>query len=112
DGMAIPPAPDALSAGYALDGERGLVYLRGYAFRRGVQNVAVSYSAGYLVSGEEQAVPASAPYQLGCTALAQLWTADAGVAYAAGAPLAPVAQGATPAAGQYAPPAAPDGFYG
>lgn len=112
DGVAISAAADTLSPGYALDGEKGLVYLRGYAFYRGVQNVAVGYSAGYLVSGEAQDVPASAPYQLGCAALAQLWAADVGVAYAGGAALVPLAQGATPAAGQYVPPAAPDGFYG
>jgi hypothetical protein len=112
DGVAIPAAADALSVGYALDGESGMVYLRGYAFCRGVQNVTVSYSAGYLVGGEAQAVPGSAPYQLGCAALAQLWAADVGIAYAGGAALVPVAQGVTPAAGQYVPPAAPDGFYG
>jgi hypothetical protein len=112
DGNAIPAAPDTTSSGYVLDGETGMIYLRAYAFRRGVQNVAVNYSAGFLVSGEAQTVPAASPYQLACSSLAQLWAADNGVAYVGGAALTPVAIGATPAAGQYAPPAAPDGFYG
>ncbi len=112
DGVAIPAAPDTVSPGYALAGETAMLYLRGYSFCRGVQNVTLSYTAGYLVSAEAQIVPSSAPYQLGCAALAQLWAADAGGAYAGGAALVPVAQGATPAAGQYVPPAAPDGFYG
>lgn len=112
DGVAVPEAPDPVSAGYALDGPAGLLYLRGYAFRRGVQNVAVTYTAGFLVSAEEHAVPSVAPYQLGCASLQQLWASDAGVAYANGAALVPLPQGATPVAGQYVPPAAPDGFYG
>jgi hypothetical protein len=112
DGVAISAAPDAVSAGHALDGPAGLLYLRGFAFRRGVQNVSVTYTAGYLVSGEAQAVPGTSPYQLPCAALAQLWAGDAGVAYANGTALQPLPQGATPAVGQYVPPAAPDGFYG
>ena len=57
-------------------------------------------------------MPASSPYQLACSALARLWAADAGVSYAGGAALVALAPGATPAAGQYLPPTAPDGFYG
>lgn len=111
DGDAIPAAPDATSCGYVLAGDTGVVYLRGYAFCRGVQNVVATYIAGLLVGGEAHAVPASSPYQLSCGALTQLWAGDAGVAYAGGAPLVALAAGATPAAGQYVPPAAPDGFY-
>jgi hypothetical protein len=111
DGVAISAAPDAVTHGYVLAGDSGMLYLRGYAFCRGVQNVVASYTAGYLVSGEAQAVPASSPYQLPCSALAQLWAADAGVTYAGGGALTPLAQGATPAAAQYVPPAALDGFY-
>src|SRR5579885_2751490 len=111
DGVAIPEAPDATSAGYVLDADGGTIHLRGYAFRRGVQNVVVAYVAGHLVSGEAQTVPAAAPYQLACADLTRQWAADAGVAYAGGAALAALPQGATPAAGQYVPPAAPDGAY-
>ncbi|HUK60248.1 MAG TPA: hypothetical protein VLV50_13540 [Stellaceae bacterium] len=112
DGTAIPAAPDALSSGYALAGESGIVYLRGYSFRRGAQNVAATYTAGFLTSEEAQTVPSSSPYQIPCSALSHLWAADAGVSYAGGAALVVVAPGASPSAGQYLPPTAPDGFYG
>ena len=85
-----------------------MLYLRGHAFSRGVQNVTCSYSAGYLVSNEAQIVPA-APGQLPCSALAQLWAGDGGISYEGGAALAAVT--ASPGAGQYVPPGAPDGFY-
>jgi hypothetical protein len=110
DGIAVAAAADAVSAGYVLDGERGMVYLRGHVFRRGVQNVVTEYSAGFLASGEAQSVPVS-PFALGCAGLAQLWAGDAGVSYAGGVALTALGQGATPAAGQYVPPAAPDGVY-
>ncbi len=61
DGVAVPPAPDAISYGYVFDDRQ--VYLRGYArvspsapgtmigsvgsFRRGIQNVVIAYTAGY-----------------------------------------------------------------
>lgn len=45
DGQAIPAASDAQSTGYVYDG--GTVYLRGYVFCRGVQNVTASYTAGF-----------------------------------------------------------------
>jgi hypothetical protein len=112
DGNAIPAAPDTVSPGYVLAGDSGILYLRGYAFHRGAQNVAATYTAGLLVAGEAQAVPASPPYQLACSALAWLWAADAGVVYAGGAALVALAPGMTPAVGQYLPPTAPDGFYG
>jgi hypothetical protein len=111
DGVAIPAAPDSVSPGYVLEADTGMLDLRGYAFRRGVQNVSVTYVAGFLLIGEAQTVPAASPYQLACSSLAQLWADDSGVAYAGGAALTALAAGATPAAGQYVPPAAPDGFY-
>ncbi len=51
DGVAIPPAPDAVSPGYAFSTTR--LYLRGYAFTRGVQNVALAYTAGYAATPPE-----------------------------------------------------------
>jgi len=111
DGVAIPAAPDPVSAGYVLNAEAGVIYLRDYVFWRGVQNVAIAYTAGFLVSAEAQTVPAGAPYQLGCASLARLWAGDAGVAFVGGASLVALGQGAAPTAGQYVPPAAPDGFY-
>jgi hypothetical protein len=112
DGNAIPAAPDAVSPGYVLAAESGILYLRGYGFWRGAQNVAAAYTAGFLVRGEAQTVPQDSPYELPCSSLTQLWAADSGVSYAGGAALVAVAPGATPTAGQYVPPAAPDGFYG
>jgi uncharacterized phiE125 gp8 family phage protein len=44
DGQAIPPAMGT-GIGYLFD--ETTVYLRGYAFNRGVQNVAVAYTAGF-----------------------------------------------------------------
>jgi hypothetical protein len=85
DGTAIAAAPDAVTAGYVLDAEPGVLYLRGPAFCRGVQNVAIAYTARYLAAGEAQSVPGAAPYQLACTSLAQLWAGDCGVSYAGGA---------------------------
>src|SRR5579862_2403078 len=45
DGVAIPPMPDAVSPGYGFSATQ--LVLRGFAFTRGAQNVAVSYTAGY-----------------------------------------------------------------
>lgn len=45
DGVAIPAAPDAVSNGYVFDDL--VLYLRGYCFTRGVQNVVIGYTAGY-----------------------------------------------------------------
>jgi hypothetical protein len=44
DGQAIPPAVGT-GIGYLFD--EATVYLRGYTFCRGVQNVSVTYTAGY-----------------------------------------------------------------
>jgi hypothetical protein len=51
DGVAIPPAPDAVSPGYAFSATR--LYLRGYAFTRGAQNVVLAYTAGYAATPPE-----------------------------------------------------------
>lgn len=45
DNIAIQAAPDAVSFGFVFDGSS--VSLRGYHFHRGVQNVAIAYTAGY-----------------------------------------------------------------
>lgn len=45
DGVAIPAATGALDAGFLFD--ENLVYLRGYCFSRGVQNVVIVYTAGF-----------------------------------------------------------------
>lgn len=45
DTTAQVPAPDALSCGYVFDDD--MIYLRGGVFCRGVQNVVLSYTAGF-----------------------------------------------------------------
>jgi hypothetical protein len=44
DGVSIPAATSATASGYAYS--TGAIYLRGYTFNRGVQNVVLSYTAG------------------------------------------------------------------
>ena len=46
NGVAVPQAPAPWGAGFLWDGRR--ILLRGFRFCRGVQNVQVSYTAGYL----------------------------------------------------------------
>jgi len=55
DTFSIAAAPDSTSWGYSFDEER--IYLRGYEFTVGVQNVAVEYTAG-LSSNAPADVPA------------------------------------------------------
>lgn len=58
-GTPIPVRPTPTDAGYVLaDPAIGKIVLVGYAFTRGVQNVAVTYSAGWATVPEdlEQAV--------------------------------------------------------
>jgi hypothetical protein len=51
DGISIPQANTPTASGFLFD-DRG-VYLRGYTFSRGVQNVAISYTAGYATVPED-----------------------------------------------------------
>jgi hypothetical protein len=87
----------------------GKLTLRGFRFNRGLQNVQIQYTAGYLVAGEAQAVPASGTLQIAVSGLARAFAADAGVAYANGTALVAVA--GAPAVGQYAAPTDVDGAY-
>ncbi len=112
NGLPIPPAPPlvagaAFQVGFVLDGRETpppgrmqRLSLRGRRFARGVQNVAVSYSAGYQVSEEGALAPSSAPYSVAALAPYGDWASDGGVAYVNGPALTSVA--ANPAAGQYA----------
>ena len=59
DGTAIPVRPSATESGYVIgDAEIGKLVLVGYSFTRGVQNVIVTYTAGYAAIPQdlEQAV--------------------------------------------------------
>ena len=74
------------------------IYLSGYSFAYGFQNVMVNYDAGFLIPNELQTIPATAPYV--CTTMARWAASDRGVAYASnGVALVKVA--ASPAQGQY-----------
>jgi len=105
---ATPPAAGTPHpCGYLLEIWNGLPPGRPQAldlfdmvFRRGRQNVVVTYSAGYAVEGEAATVPAvPGPYNVAAAAPFGPWASDAGVAYESGAALAAVA--GSPAAGQY-----------
>jgi hypothetical protein len=94
------------TSGYVLEpasiappGRMQKLVLRGKCFTRGMQNVAISYQAGYQIGGEAALVPLSAPYEIAAQAPYGAWASDGGVAYANGTPLVAVA--ANPATGQY-----------
>lgn len=111
--IAAAPAPTAGASfpqsGYLLSpwdgappGKIQAIDLFGSAghFWLGRQNVVVTYTAGYQVSGESATVPlAPGPYTVTVQAPYGPWASDAGVVYASGVALTPVAQ--SPAAGQY-----------
>jgi hypothetical protein len=71
-----------------------------YRYSYGRQNVAVTYTAGYQVTGEAWNVPATGPYTVTPLAPYGPWATDQGVTYANGTALTLVA--GTPAKGQYA----------
>ncbi len=112
DNVAVPAAPlpgagAPHGRGYLLEPWDGLppgrpqaLDLFDMAFRKGRQNVVVSYSAGYAVQSEAASVPAApGPYTVTAAAPFGPWATDAGVAYANGAAL--VAVTGSPDAGQY-----------
>lgn len=51
DGLAIPPALDPLSPGFVFSAS--MLYLQGYRFTPGFQNIAVTYTAGYAATPPE-----------------------------------------------------------
>ncbi len=109
-GIVVPPDENAdleASVGYALQPGDGIppgrpqaLDLFGHHYRPGRQSLVVSYSAGYAVQNETQAVPASAQLQLSAFSPYGPWGSDLGVIYSAtNAPLTAVS--ASPNAGQY-----------
>ncbi len=111
NGLSVPPAPPLVAGaafypGYVLDsseaappGRMQRLSLRGRRFSCGVQNVSVSYLAGYQITNESATAPATSPFSVAALAPYGDWASDGGVAYANGAALTPVA--ANPGAGQY-----------
>jgi hypothetical protein len=90
DGVLILPAPALIangpvSNGYVLEpaddeppGAPQNLYLRGTYFNRGIQNVLVTYPAGYQIIAEASVVPAS-PFQLTTLQPYGVWGSDMGV---------------------------------
>lgn len=111
DGLTIPPAPPLVvgapaQAGYVLDAASvdppGLMQrlsLRGFLFTCGIQNVTVTYNAGYQITDEEAVIPASPPYTVSSQGPYGNWASDISVAYSSGQLLQSVQVAL--AAGQY-----------
>jgi len=109
-GITVPARPafgtNTTSIGFYGTGGSGYsfndsgIYLDGYCFTSGYQNVAVNYLAGFAVQNEAQTIPANpGPYTL--TTLARWSAGDLGVKYASNG-VALTAVVGTPSAGQYA----------
>lgn len=93
-----------------LPGDPAVLELTGGAFWTGVQNIKVTYSAGYLISNEAQTVPSVSPYTVTVNQFQGIWCRDNGVTYADGTALSPVTS--NPGAGQYViPPDTTPGVY-
>ena len=118
-GIAVPPDENAdpeASLGYVLQPDDGVppgrpqaLDLFGHHYRPGRQSLVVSYSAGYAVQNEGQAIPRGAPLQFSAFSPYGPWNSDLGVTYTAtGAPLTAVS--ALPGAGQYSVSAGTYGF--
>ena len=73
--------------------------LRGHLFTCGLQNVTVSYNAGYQITNENAIVPATHPYMVLAQAPYGSWASDVAVTYSNGLSLTAVS--GTPNAGQY-----------
>jgi len=111
NGITIPPAPALVAGapaepGFVLEaadpqppGRMQILSLRGHRFFRGVQNVTISYRAGYEIAGEAATVPSVAPYTIAAAAPYGPWASDGGLTYGNGNPLQAVV--GTPALGQY-----------
>jgi hypothetical protein len=112
DNLAVPAAATPAAGaphpfGYLLEPWNGLppgrpqaLDLFALSFRRGRQNVAASYTAGYAVEAETVAVPAApGPYNVSAAAPFGPWASDFGITYANGTALTTVI--GSPGAGQY-----------
>jgi hypothetical protein len=112
DGVPIPPSPPLVGGasaqiGYVLDssdaappGAMQRLSLRGFLFTCGVQNVTISYGAGYQITNESVVIPATLPYSVPARASYGRWASDGGVVYSNGVSLTAVT--GSPTTGQYA----------
>jgi hypothetical protein len=115
DGFPITASTSPTTSGYVLDawdgfppGRAQALSLRGHGFRHGHQNIAVTYTAGFVVQNEAQTVPGSG-YQVTVNAPNGNWAVDQGVTYANGTALTAVSS--APATGQYIAPTATNAYY-
>lgn len=111
DGVAIPPSPPLVAGasaqpGHVLDpvaiappGVMQRLSLRGSLFTCGVQNITISYSAGYQVTNEIAVIPEAPPYNVQAQAPYGHWASDVGAVYSNGVPLTRIT--GPPAAGEY-----------
>jgi len=82
------------------------VTLSSYRYPRDFNNIQFNYTAGYVVQGEVQTIPAAAPYTIQPLMPMGAWAGDVGVSYVGGVALVPVTS--APTAGQYVPPTDPN----
>lgn len=106
DNLIVPAAESTLQSGFTLEpwddippGRPQSVSLKGYEFRRGLNNINIVYTTGFVIKNEAQIVPSSGNYSLAVNAPHGSFGADQGVTYANGIPLNNVA--GSPAEGQY-----------
>ena len=87
-----------------LPGENCVLEFQNGGWWPGVQNIEVTYQAGYLIQSEPQTVPSSSgPYTVTVQQPQGVWSRDNGVVYASsGVALTPVAS--SPTVGEYIPP--------
>jgi hypothetical protein len=108
DGVSIAAATSPTGCGYVLDtwdgfppGRPQAVSLRGYGFCQGHQNIAIAYTAGFVIQNEAQAVPSTGTFSVAAAQPYGVWGADAGVTYASGTALTAQPSNASLIEGQY-----------
>ena len=107
NGTPILPPNTVNSVGYVVDKRKGMLYLRGFAFPQGFQNVLINYRAGYQTSVKKRPTTGA---RVQTRDLALLWNLDVSVTYAAnGVFLTPV--DADPGVGEYVAPLDTGGYY-
>lgn len=110
NGISIPASTcsgSTVSMGYVVDAPDGIppgrmqrLSLRGGAFPCGIQNVSVSYYAGYQVTNEPGIVPSSGPFEVIVQSPYGNFASDVSVTATSGTPFGKVQ--ANPRTGQYA----------
>lgn len=104
--IPIPNGPNAY--GYVFEAETGMIYLRGYSFPLGFQNITIDYVSGFQTTASDVVIGSDGTVQ--CADLVELWDSNQLVVYSDSLePLVAVKN--TPTVGQYVSPTGPDGFY-